>query len=170
MARRKAIVYELRALSETFPDPPMVSDIDMCGTSSALPVDHMQNATRMLRTFEMKQIRGEVQAHRTDTRAEKSAVIISRESLCKFLRSHGKIPRLIELFAREQTFGSLLLLQGMLSGYTSVLSGHRRCVLINMTADEVSRAGTSPDGFRVISGKHHKTAAFFGRAKIALSP
>ncbi|KAI7789826.1 hypothetical protein IRJ41_010957 [Triplophysa rosa] len=75
MAHRKAIVYELRALRETFPDPPMVSDIDMC-----------------------------------------------------------------------------------------------HCVLINMTADEVSRAVTSPDGFRVISVKRHKTAAFFGRAKIALSP
>ncbi|KAI7791052.1 hypothetical protein IRJ41_008163 [Triplophysa rosa] len=89
--------------------------------------------------YQMKQIRGEVQALRTDTRAEKLAVIISRESLCKFLRSsHGKIPRLIELFAREQTFGILLLLQGMLSGYMSVMSGHRRCVLINMKADEVN--------------------------------
>ncbi|MGL5037042.1 MAG: hypothetical protein ACRC6F_04790, partial [Aeromonas sp.] len=52
-ARRQAILYELRALRETFPDPPMVSDLDMCGTSSAAsPADQMRNVTRILRTFE----------------------------------------------------------------------------------------------------------------------
>ncbi|KAA0722747.1 hypothetical protein E1301_Tti022676 [Triplophysa tibetana] len=52
VARRQAILYELRALRETFSDPPMVSILDMCGPSYASPPDHMRNITRMLSTFE----------------------------------------------------------------------------------------------------------------------
>ncbi|MGL5484150.1 MAG: hypothetical protein ACRDC7_19880 [Aeromonas veronii] len=277
-ARRQAILYELRALRETFPDPPMVSDLDVRDTSSSAadsPADHMGNVSRMIRAlerescgplssakrrdnarqrakrtedffqfcrrtygphffdtmppgdallgfltelygrnltvstvrhylidvrifssyaadsserepsmteaklrhlkraclFQMRQMRGDLQCHRAESRAVNSARVISRESLCKFLKgARRKVPNLIKALAREPTHGIMLLLQGMVAGYLSILTGHRRCVLINMTAGEVSRAGTTQDGFRVISVKHHKTAAFFGKAKIALRP
>ncbi|KAA0719548.1 R2 Retrovirus-related Pol polyprotein from type I retrotransposable element [Triplophysa tibetana] len=103
--------------------------------------------------YQMNQMRGDVHAHRAEIRAAKS-----------------KFPRMIEAFAREPTLGVMFRLQGLLSGYMSILTGHRRCVLINMTAVEVGRAGTTQDRFRVISVKHNKTAAFFGEAKVTLSP
>ncbi|KAA0709031.1 hypothetical protein E1301_Tti021334 [Triplophysa tibetana] len=250
VARRQAILHELLGLRDTSPDPPMVSDLDTCGTSSASPGDQLGNVTRVLSTFErescgpfasakrrdnarqrarrtqdffefcrrtygphffdtmpptdgllgfltglygrnltvstmrhylidigifcsyaadssereasvteaklrhlkracmyqMNQMKGDVRAHRAEIRASKSARIISREALCKFLkRARRKIPRMIKAFAREPTLGVMFRLQGLLSGYMSILTGHRRCVLINMTALEVGRAGTTQD-------------------------
>ncbi|KAA0710780.1 hypothetical protein E1301_Tti022388 [Triplophysa tibetana] len=275
-ARRHAIVDELRKLRAGSPDPPMVSELDLSGTSTGSAAgEQMANVSRMLGTFErescgphpsakraenarqrtrrtrdffefcsrsyghhffdtmpptdallgylavlygrkltvstvrhylidvrifcsyaaesserdasvseaklrhlqraclhqMNQLRGDVRAHRAEVRASNSGKIIPRESLCKFLSGARRhIPRLMEAFAKAPRLGVMFKLQGFLSGYMSILTGHRRCVLLNMTALEVSRAGTARDGYRVISVKHHKTAAFFGEAKVTLSP
>lgn len=73
VARCNAIIYELRALRETFPDLPIVSDLDLSGlfSTSALE-DHYGKVMRMLHSFEQERHRPMSSAKQRDNARQRA--------------------------------------------------------------------------------------------------
>lgn len=120
---------------------------------------------------QIKIMRADLIVHRTDAREKMSRAIVGRGLLCAYMRrARRRIPRVLERLQPSSPYRRVQEAQGLIAGYLAIISGHRRGVLANMTAMEVTKAHELRGGYRVISVRDHKTASFFGRAKIALSP
>ena len=120
---------------------------------------------------QVKMLRADLLVHRTDARDRMSRCIVERKLLFTYLKKARKrIPKALQELRRSRDYRSVQLAQGMIAGYLCILSGHRRGVLTNMRTREFDRVTTTRDGYRVVAVRDHKTASYFGRAKVALSP
>lgn len=122
-------------------------------------------------TAQLKILRADLVIHRTDAREKMTRTIVSRRILSAFLqKARRRIPTVLKRLKPSSPYRRIQEAQGLIAGYLAVITGHRRGVLANMTAAEVTKAHELEHGYRVISVRDHKTASFFGRAKMALSP
>ncbi|XP_051545849.1 uncharacterized protein LOC127436011 [Myxocyprinus asiaticus] len=119
----------------------------------------------------MAHLRAELVVHRCDAWATSFRRVIDMSTLRRYWRrARDRVPALFQRLRESPSPNNLRVAQGMIAGYLVVSSGHRRCVIANMTVEEFRGAGELDNGERVVAVRHHKTAAFFGRANVAFNP
>ncbi|KAG7456329.1 hypothetical protein MATL_G00250940 [Megalops atlanticus] len=99
-----------------------------------------------------------------------SDTIVDAVHISKFLsKAHKEIPAAVVTLEADPSESNLARAYGLLAGYMICLTGHRKGVIENMTAEEVHLAPEDKDGRRVIKVKKHKTAGTFGHALVPLT-
>ncbi|XP_078022949.1 uncharacterized protein LOC117259941 isoform X1 [Epinephelus lanceolatus] len=112
----------------------------------------------------------EIVTHRQEVHSEKSKKLLTVDQLSMFKEFAAKeIPKSLNKLKKDPLRDTYLRQSvGLLAGYLFTLSGHRKGVLVSLLEKEVLKCERSGDDY-VIYAKSHKTAATYGRAKLALT-
>ncbi|CAL8239258.1 unnamed protein product, partial [Gadus morhua 'NCC'] len=110
----------------------------------------------------------DVVSHRQTIKKKKSRNMLSAGEENRFLeKAKRKIPKLLNRLEKKATSLDLELVQGYITGYLAILTGHRPVVFESLKKKEVMEAEHEGEGYVVWVGEH-KTQRSFGHAQMAL--
>lgn len=118
-----------------------------------------------------KQVGGELVGHRQKVKKAKSSLLISTETMLRFIKHAVKrIPELLQLIKDEWEIDQYVEeFQGCLALYIALISGHRSGVITYLSKEDFKNAQKVAEGY-TIDVDNHKTSAAFGGPRVCLTP